>query len=500
MPGKKITKQQVILYMENRKAHSQAIAAAKAGFSERSARNIERRGYEAAETKRYWRTRRDPFEHVWEEELIPLLSENPDIQAKTLLEYLQEKNPELWPDQLLRTLQRRVKNWRAVYGPEKEVIFRQKHYPAEQGISDFTHAGSLKITIQGEHFQHLLYHYRLTFSGWEYAQIVLGGESFTALAEGLQNALWMSGGVPETHRTDSLAAAYKNLSEKEKEGFTESYQQFCVHYGMKPTRNNKGVSHENGTIEAANRHLKARIHQALILRGSRDFSSIEKYRDFLRGVMQRHNQRVHRRYLEERVHLRPLPKRKTADYTEERVVVTSGSTIYVRKVLYSVPSRLIGMSLKVHLYDDRLECFIGADRVATLTGKRKTRGVHQRSIDYRHVIGSLLQKPQSFRNYIYKEEMFPTPAFRHARERLDGALSPRKACREYVGILKEAAEQAREPLVHDYLEACLNTSRLPSLEEVQNLFVSKRTSLPLIHSSCEEVSGYSVFFGQGGVS
>ena len=468
MPGQKITEQQVKLYMDNKKENTQAVAAAKAGFSERTARNIEKRNYEVAKSERYWQTRKDPFEEVWDQELIPLLKMNPKIQAKTLLEHLQQQYPDAYPENLLRTLQRRVKRWKALSGPEQEIIFRQHHHPAEQGMSDFTHCASLKISIKGEHFDHRLYHYRLTYSGWEYAQIVQGGESFTALAEGLQNALWMSGGVPQTHRTDSLAAAYKNLSDKKKEEFTEDYRELCAHYGMEPTRNNKGVSHENGTIESANRHIKSRINQALMLRGSRDFLSLEEYKIFLQSLMKTYNRRVAERYNEELALLLPLPERKSADYTEERVRVTSGSTINIRKVIYSVPSRVIGELIKIHLYDDRLECFVGSDWFATL--ERKRTKTHLRSIDYRHVIGSLVKKPQAFRNYIYKEEMFPKFAFRQAWERLDKELDARQACREYVGILKAASEKEREKAVNGYLEFCLEQGKLPSASGARALF------------------------------
>jgi hypothetical protein len=497
MPGQRITDQQVRLYMDKKKESSQAVAAAKAGFSERSARNIEKQGYEVARAERNWQTRKNPFEGVWERDILPLLEANPELQAKTLLEHLQQQYSNEYPDNLLRTLQRRVRRWRATFGPQKEIIFRQHHHPAEQGISDFTHCSKLNVTIRGEHLDHRLYHYRLTFSGWEYAQVVQGGESFTALAEGLQNALWMSGGVPQTHRTDSLSAAYKNLSDRDKEEFTDSYKELCIHYGMEATRNNKGISHENGSIESANRHIKSRINQALLLRGSRDFHSLNEYKEFLRKVMQAHNRRVSKRYQEELPLLLPLPERKSTDYTEERVRVTSGSTVTVRKVIYSVPSRLIGESIKVHLYDDRLECFVGSDFVAKL--ERKRTKSHLRSIDYRHIIGSLVQKPQAFRNYVFKEEMFPRFSFRQAWELLDKELDTRKACREYVGILKVASEKEQESMVNLYLESCLRQGKLPTANDARALFPKDSEQLPDLLGVCEDLDSYSIFFKYGGV-
>jgi hypothetical protein len=398
MPGKKITVQQIRIYMHSKQGgKTQQVAAAQIGFSERSARNIEKRGFTEAKPVHDWRTRPDPFESVWDSEIVPLLEQSPHLQAQTLLEKLQQDHPGDYPDTMLRTLQRRVCEWKATSGPEKEIIFRQNHPPGWQGMSDFTNANALRVTLQGAPFEHLLYHYRLVYSTWEAVSIVLGGESFSALAEGLQNALWLSGGVPETHRTDSLSAAYKNLPCKEEEDFTEGYTALCSHYQMEPTRNNKGIARENGAIESSHGDLKNRIDQALMLRGSRDFSFVDDYRQFVREIVAQHNRRVHKKYIEEMACLRPLPEHKTTDFSEERVRVTSGSTISVRNTIYSVPSRLISMTLKVHVYDDRLECFIGSDCVVKLERKRLKQGREHR-IDYRHVIGALCRKPQAFRN------------------------------------------------------------------------------------------------------
>jgi hypothetical protein len=328
--------------------------------------------------------------------------------------------------------------------------------------------------------------------------VVLGGESYTALAEGMQNAFWAIGGVTKTHRTDSLSAAYKNCSDKAKEEFTESYRQLCECYGVEPTRNNKGISHENGSIESPNRHLKHRLDQALMVRGSKDFSTLEEYRAFLQNLLQRQNKRVEKALAEERAFLKPLPERRACDYTEERTRVTSSSTVCIRQVPYSVPSRLIGMILKVHLYDDRLECYVGGDLVITLQRIRRNKK-RLRSIDYRHIVGSLTQKPQAFRNYIYREELFPTLAFHQTWERLDEQLDPRKACREYVNILNEAARPNNEKIVNDYLEECLTNNRLPKSEEVRAL---QGTSIqhPSLKDLSPELSNYdALLVSQGGI-
>ena len=464
---------------------TQQIAAAQIGFSERSARNIEKRGFVEAKPVHDWRTRQDPFESVWEAEIVPLLEKSPHLQARAVLEMLQKDRAENYPDTTLRTLQRRVREWRATSGPEKEIIFRQNHPPGWQGMSDFTNANSLGVTLQGVPFEHLLYHYRLVYSRWEAVSVVLGGESFPALAEGLQNALWLSGGVPETHRTDSLSAAYKNRLVKEEEDFTDDYTALCAHYQMEPTRNNKGIARENGAIESSHGDLKNRIGQALMLRGSKEFSSVDDYRQFIREIVTQHNRRVHKKYIEEMACLRDLPEHKTTDFSEERARVTSSSTICVRSTVYSVPSRLIHMTLKVHIYDDRLECFIGSDPVVTLERKRRKQGREHR-IDYRHVIGALCRKPQAFRNYIYREELYPTLAFRATWERLNQELDSRTACREYVKILKEAAQGDRESAVNQFLEDALSKNILPRAIHVQKLFrnhIEGHPNLAAIHQN-----------------
>jgi transposase len=495
MPGTKITNNQIRLFMQSRgRGKSIAAAAAKAQFSERSAYNIANRSFIAAKRQRSWKTRLDPFEDVWEPELVPMLESAPKLEAKTLLEELQRRYPDQYPDKQLRTLQRRVRHWKAISGPEKEVIFRQKNPPGWQSISDFTNADELKVTIRGKPLPHLLYHFRLPFSGYEFAQVVLGGESFTALAEGLQNAFWSIGGVTETHRTDSLSAAYKNCSDKIKEEFTKSYTEFCQHYGVEPTRNNKGESHENGAIESSNRHLKNRLDQALMLRGSRDFESSDEYRGFLRELIQRINKRNEKAILEEREFLKPLPERKTCDYVEERIRVTTSSTISYKHVLYSVPSRLIGMMLKVHVFDDRLECYVEGDHVVTLT---RLRGNHNwlYHIDYRHVIGSLMKKPQAFRHYTHRESLFPTFAFRQTWEYFEKVLDERQACREYVKILYEATRPDGEERVNEYLEKCLINGRTPTSEGAKALFSNLLKQVPNLKEAQVQLCDYDALLG-----
>ena len=348
MPGKHATDHQVRRYMNSRKeGYSQAAAAARAGISERTGRRFEADPILPSQqdrTRRY-RTRQDPFIEVWCEELVPMLRTIPHLRATTILDELQRRHPGRYPDRLLRSLQRRVAHWRATEGPERELIFRQEHPPGRQALSDFTNGGGLAVTIAGAPFPHLLYHFWLAFSGWQYVKAICGGESFTALTESLQEALWQLGGVPCEHRTDRLSAAYRNLSSQEDEA--ARYAEFCQHYGMEPTRNNAGVSHENGSVEAAHGHLKSGLGEALELRGSRDFPDLAGYQAFLQEFIARKNAPRRAVLAIELAALLPLPRYRTTDLSTATVTVTRSATISVRTVLYTVPSRLIGCRLKV---------------------------------------------------------------------------------------------------------------------------------------------------------
>ena len=161
---------------------------------------------------RTWRTREDPFADVWEE-VREQLELSPGLQAKTLFEWLQRRYPGRFEDGQLRTLQRRVRQWEATSGPPKEVFFAQTHHPGRLGASDFTHMTSLGVTIGGQPFDHMVYHFVLTYSNWETASICFS-ESFESLSDGLQQALWVLGGVPQRHRTDRMSLAVNNASDK----------------------------------------------------------------------------------------------------------------------------------------------------------------------------------------------------------------------------------------------------------------------------------------------
>ena len=215
------------------------------------------------------------------------------------------------------------------------------------------------------------------------------------------------------------------------------YEAFCAHYGMTPTRNNPGVSHENGSIESAHGHLKRALADALLLRASWTFHDLPAWRGFVDDIVGRGNLRNAKRIDQERMALNKLPVRKTADYEEVNVDVTSSTAFTLRKVFYSVPSRLIGHRLRVRLYDDRLERFQGSRPFVTLRrGRPQPNGKHGHVVDYRHVIHSLRRKPMALLNLVYRDQLFPRRAFALAFEALLAGLGERPACRAMVGIFR----------------------------------------------------------------
>jgi hypothetical protein len=495
MPGKPITKKQVKLYMSNRKnpKQSQVTSAAKAGFSERTARRIEKGEHQINHLPREYRTRKDPFKGLFEKYLVPLLEENPELQPITLLEVLDEKAPNQFDQSHLRTLQRRVKRWRAKYGPEQEVIFLQRHIPGDMGISDYTWMNKLNITLAGNKFEHKLYHYRLVFSGWTYVQVCLGGESFESLSSGLQNAFWRSGGVPATHRTDSLSAAFKNHNQQTL--LTERYNKLCKHYGVKATRNNKGVAHENGAIESAHGHLKRKIDQQLMLRGSRDFTSLNEYEKFINLIVAKVNRQCKTRFEEEKVHLKMLPSRRTHDFNELHVKVTSSSTISVKRVTYTVPSRLIGCALLVHIYDERLVLFYGHEETLTLNRVYAQGTNRGRNVDYRHVIHSLAKKPNAFRYSLLRDDLIPSGDFTLLWEKLTLEGLHDLDCRYMVDLLVLADNYGCEAALGRYVLNAYEANRKASIKQCRELFSPDKIEMPMITSQQHSLNSYDCLMG-----
>ena len=495
MSGCHISDLQVGRYMDERKdGATQAVAAAKAGIAESSGRRIERgRTLASQRPARSYRTRTDPFQEVWRRDIVPILTRAPLMRATTVLEELQRLHPGRFHDRLLRTLQRHVAHWRATEGPERELIFRQEHPPGRQALSDFTHADTFAVTIGGQLFKHMLYHFWMAFSGWQHVRIIQGGESFTALTEGLQAALWQLGGVPREHRTDRLSAAYRNLEPgaAADADAAKGYAAFCQHYGMDPTRNNNGVAHENGSVEAAHGHLKRTIKEALELRGNNDFADVAAYQAFLDELVARRNARRADAVALELKALQPLPRHRTTDFSVATVTVVRSGTITVRGVLYTVPSRLVGTRLKVHIYDNRLVCYLGTTQVLDLGRSWRHRGdPTQRRVDYRHLIGSLVKKPQAFRHSVFRDDLFPREVFRRAWDILDAKLDPRKACKVYVGLLYLAAMHAAEDAVSQHLEAVLARGEVPDLEIARATIAPVPTAAPTLNVPAPNLKVY----------
>ncbi|MCF6345022.1 MAG: IS21 family transposase [Thiomicrorhabdus sp.] len=494
MPEISITQQQVKLYMSYRKNNSQVKSAAKVGISERSARRIEKGERQSQHQPRKYRTRKDPFNGLFEKHLVPLLKLNPELQPITLLDVLADKAPDQFDASHLRTLQRRVKRWRVQEGPEQEVIFLQHHTPGDMGISDYTWMNKLNITLNGNEFKHKIYHYRLVYSGWTYVQITLGGESFESLSSGLQNAFWRSGGVPVSHRTDSLSAAFKNHSEKTL--LTERYAKLCKYYGVSATRNNKGVAHENGAIESAHGHLKRKIDQQLMLRGHRDFSNLADYETFINLIVAKINRQCKTRFEQEKPHLQALPNRRTNDFSDLHVKVSSSSTITVKRVLYTVPSRLVGAALLIHIYDDRLALFHGHEVTLTLPRLYAQGSIRVRCIDYRHVIHSLAKKPNAFRNSLLRDDLIPDGDFTLIWQQLmqDGLCDI--DCRYMVDLLVLADNYDCESALGRYVLTALEQGSRLSIKQCRDVFGPDNIEIPWLVSQQHSLTSYDCLIGE----
>jgi hypothetical protein len=481
------------LFMKHRANDPIPVAAARAGFGAATGYRIAQDPRLPSE-KRVPRDRRrpDPLETVFDAQVVPLLEANPGLRPIAVFEELMRRHPELSAG-IRRTLERRIRQWRALHGPEREVIFRQTHEPGRMGLSDFTDMAEAGVTVTGQTLPHRLYHFRLTFSGFEHAQVVLGGESFVALAAGLQEALWALGGAPREHRSDSLSAAFRNLAPEVEEDWTARYAGLCSHYGMEASRNNRGIAHENGTIEAAHGHLKRAVEDALLLRGSRDFEALADYRRFVDELVGRRNARNRKRIEAERAVLRPLPPRRAEDGEEAMVIVTSSGGFMLRKVFYTVPSRLIGHRLRVRIHDDRLDVFLGGTPLMTLPrgrGYGESRRAHV--VDYRHVIHALRAKPMALPGLVYRDQLFPRDAYRrllrrrHGRAPGEGRLPAR---RRRVGPRPRAGCEAD---LAAHIAERLDAGVVPDLAKLSARFAPRSEALPEVTVALTPLSAYDM--------
>jgi len=440
---------------------TKAIAAAKAGMDEKTARKYLNNDQlpSQSQTEHNWRTRSDPFEQEWET-IKEKLAVNPGLEAKTLFEALQREKPGEFNDGQLRTLQRRIKVWRATEGPPKEVFFPQQHYPGQLGASDFTDMNELGITIAGQAFEHLVYHFVLTYSNWETGTICFS-ESYESLSEGIQNALWELGGVPQRHRTDRLSAAvHKECNPEE---FTARYQELLKHYDLKGEKIQAGHGNENGDIEQRHYRFKRAVDQALQLRGSRDFASRQDYEAFLQKLYGQLNAGRKDRLAEELKLLNRLPGRRLDDCKKVKVKVGPSSTIRLLHNTYSVHSRLIGEWVEARMYAQRIEIWYAQKKIDTLP---RIKGENKHRIQYRHIIDWLVRKPGAFENYRYRDDLFPSSYFRMAYDHLKDHHSLQVASRQYLKILHLAGTES-EVRVGGILQELLETSEAIQFEMVK---------------------------------
>ena len=476
-----VTDQQVRrLYMLINTDTTKAAAAAGAGMDPKTALKYRKSGQLPSQLKEphQWRTRSDPFVHEWDQ-IKNLIQNNPGLEAKTIFDHLQRTLAGKYQDGQLRTLQRHIKQWRSTEGPAKEVYFPQIHYPGILSASDFTHMDDLGITICGEILKHLLYHFVLTYCNWENTEICYS-ESYESLAHGLQSSLWKLGLVPERHRTDRLSAAVNKDCNPEK--FTPRYHALLGHYGITPERTNPASGNENGDVEQSHHRLKRAVGQALLLRGSRDFESVNAYETFLIALLKQRNLGRQVRLKEELAVMRCLPSRRLDDYTVLDVTVSPSSTVHIQNNAYSVHSRLVGERVRVRIYALHIEVWY-AQRMLERIPRPIGRGNHR--IDYRHIIDWLVRKPGAFSNYRYRSDMFPTSQFRMAYDALK-KQSPQRADKEYLKVLKIASSEG-ESVTRAAIGELLAEEKAFSVQGIERIIQSGTAFRPVTDVAVQEL-------------
>lgn len=457
------TKEQIRKFMRYRKTNTLEAAAAKAGMSENTARKYAKQGGKiVSKAERDYRTRPDPFVEVWGQ-LEDMLKGDAGLEAKTLMEWLLEAYPGQFQRAHLRTLQRRVSEWRALHGPEKEIFFPQNILPGRQSQSDYTWCNELDVTIAGEPFEHLLFHFMLPYSRWETASIAFT-ESFETLTEGYAAAVKELGAVAPDHRTDNLAAAVPIGKAKE---FQKRWTEFLRHYGVNPSSNTPRKSNENGSVEKSHDLLKKALDQRLRLRGSRDFPTRSAYEDFVKSVIYRRNKERKERLTEELKLLKELPRRSWNEPQELFVSVSPWSTVTILRSIYSVPSRLVGAKLRALVHAQQVELYFGKNRVQEMVRVRPG----EKIINYRHVIGQLIRKPGAFKNYRFRDELFPSKVYRTAFDRLKDSGYEET---EYLRVLHLAAMEG-ESKVEIALGLLLEMQQVPSECAVKELLSTKHS-------------------------
>jgi len=459
-PDRKVRK----LMEEYQKTGSLSRAALSADLDQKTARKYLKASKMPSQMRvdHTWKTRADPFAAHWKE-CEHIFETAPELEAKFVFEWLCENYPDVYQEGQLRTFQRRVSDWRALKGPEREVYFPQIHIPGKRMSTDCTHTEELGITINHEPFSHLLCHCVLTYSNWEWATIC-HSESLLALRTGIQSALFQLGRVPLEHWTDNSSAATHVPAAQEGPGrkFNQGYLDIMEHFGMKPHTIQIGAAHENGDVESLNGVLKRRLKQHLLMRGSSDFDDLESYRDFLEKVLNKANDRRSDRLAEELKQMTLLNASKLTEYDEHFCRVRSSCSITINRRIYTVPSRLIGEKVLVRQYESHIDVLY--KNILQFTAPWMTRDSDP-CINYRHVIKSLIRKPGAFRNYRFREGLFPSDIFRWAWECLSAKLNERTAEREFLQLLHRAAT-TMQCEVETALSSLRNEGKMPRVNLV----------------------------------
>jgi hypothetical protein len=475
-------------------------AAAKAGMCRQTASKFLHSAKMPSElkTSHDWRTRPDPFVDYWPE-VETKLEDAPELEATTLFDWLCREHPGMFQEGQLRTLQRRIHDWRALRGPEREIFFPQVHRPGENMQLDFTSMNALGITINATPYPHLFCHCVLTYSNWEWGE-PCQSESLLAIRHGFQSSIFRLGRTPATLCTDSSSAATHTLgalpSEEAilagKRAFNHRYLDMLRHFGIKPRVITLGRPNENGDVESLNGAFKKRVRQYLLLRGSTDFPSLADYTQFLHGILEAANTLRQARLDEERAVMPPLTASRLCAFEEERMRVGPSGTVRVLENTYSVPSRLRGEWVTVRVHVDHIEIYY---RNQLQMQEERLLGRGHARINYRHMIGSLSRKPGALRNYRYREEMFPTPRFRMTYDLLCETCSERTADIEYVRILSLAAN-TRESAVDEALACLLDAGRVPRIASIEELMPRPQPHIPALQLPLPDLKAYDAVLGR----
>jgi hypothetical protein len=513
------------LFMKHRITDPVPVAAARAGFSTAT-------GYRMAQDPRPPSARRpprerrrpDPLAEVFDADVVPMLTANPGLRPVAILEELLRRHPDLGAG-IRRTLERRIRQWRALHGAEREVIFREVHEPGRMGLSDFTDMSGLGVTVAKAPLPHRLHHFRLAFSGFEHGHVVLQGESFVALAVGLQDALWTLGGVPAEHRTDSLSAAFRNLAPEAAKDWTARYEGLCGHYGMVASRDNRGVAHENGAIEGPHGHLERAVEDALWLarlarlRHRRRVPRLHRRagRPPQRPQPQAHRRRARRAAAAARPAGRrrrgfePGRRRRSIDPVDrskgEKARRADGH------------GHVVG---RVHAEECVLHRALAPHRppIAGAAPRRPDRGLPGRhASDDPAARSRLRRRPpwpcrrlparhprtqgQAFRRrrtsgstalpgLVYRDQLFARDAYRRLYEAAMEALPERAACKLVVGALAIAHERGCEADLAALIDANLDAGAIPVLADLRARFAPDPEALPQVTVTMAPLSDYDV--------